>query len=366
MKNPSSNEPSPFSSSTHDPKLAGQPASNQPATTQPVSSAPVQGTPNPNVPASVQNIMAANARGQLSGGAFTLVASSYKASGKVGPNAFMPMFLATLVGAGATGALYFWMAPHFNTVMVSQAILGAILGCVLLLGVRFGRVRSTRYAASFAVAGTLLVFAVFHGASVWSEREQILDFYAPAIAKTTRASVASTRARLEKRFTLARAAQVYGKDLFANGVTLRETSSSKRASAVSTGTHLAGWGYVAFLLAEIGFTALVAAGIASVATTARFSETQGRWYSKKRIFAVGGKEVESVLRALQSGDWSGARQTATERKWKVADVAQVHLSTVPGEEGGWVQMTMTQDKQQKLLFEAEVDGQAVLALSTKT
>lgn len=315
--------------------------------------------------------MAANARGTTGGGP-VIISSSYKASGKVGPNAFLPMLLCTLVGALATGAVYHLMAPHFSTLLVTQLILGALLSVPLWLGVRIGRVRSARYSSAFAVLGTLLLFGVFHAANVWHEREQILDVYAPALAKARGTSVAATRARLGQKLTYARATQAYWEDRYTSGVTLREEKSSRPSSssgasagAASGGTHLAGMGYVGFLMVEIGFTALIAAGLASIGTTARFSETQGRWYSKKRVFSMGNKEVWPVLRALQAGEWATAYRTATERKWKVADVAQVYVSRVRGESGGWVTMTITQDKQQKLLFEAEVDADALRDLGIK-
>lgn len=377
MKNPSSGDPSPFSSSTHDPKLKGQPA-QQPTANQPAlpSNAPQAAASGPNaapsnVPASVQKIMAANARGTLGGGP-TVITTSYKASGRVGPNAFLPMLLATLVGALATGAVYYLMAPHFSTLLVTQLFLGALLSVALWLGVRVGRVRSARYSSAFAVLGTLLVFGVFHSANVWREREQILDFYVPLLAKAKGTSVAATRAQLGRKFPYARATQAYWKDRYTSGVTLREEKSSRSSSssgastgAVSGGTHIAGLGYVGFLLAEIGFTALIAAGLTSIATTARFSETQGRWYSKKRAFSIGNKEVWPVLSALRAGEWATAHRTATQRKWKVADVAQVYVSHVRGESGGWVTMTITQDKQQKLLFEAEVNADALRDLGIR-
>ncbi len=281
------------------------------------------------------------------------------------------MLLATLAGALATGALYYLMAPHFSTLLLTQLLLGALLSAPLWLGVRLGRVRSARYSSVFAVLGALLVFGVFHAANVWREREQILDFYAPALAKATHANVAATRDRLGRKFTYARATQAYWEDRYTSGVTLREEKSSRSSSssastgAVSGGTHLAGLGYVGFLLAEIGFTALIAAALTSIATTARFSETQGRWYSKKRAFSLGNKEVWPVLRALQAVEWAAAHRTATERKWKVADVAQVYVSRVRGESGGWVSVTITQDKQQKLLFEAEVNADALRDLGVK-
>ena len=309
--------------------------------------------------------MAANASGRMGGGP-TVIATSYKASGKVGANALPVMVLSTLVGALLSAAAYYFIAPHFNVVLITQMYLGALLGGVLYAGVKAGKVRSQRYSSFFAVIGTLLLFGAYHSANVWREREEILDYYATPIAKARKTSVASTRASLGQKFTYAKATQMYWKERYQTGVTLRDTSSSSRsASASTTGTHLAGMGYIAFLLAEVGMTALAAAIVASIATAARFSESQGRWYSKKRVFSVGDKEVWRVLQALQSGEWDSARQIATERKFKVADVGQVYVSTVPGDPGGWVEMSITQDKQQKLLFESEVGADALRALGAK-
>ncbi len=356
MKNSSSGEPSPFSSSTHDPNLSGQPTQNQPAPNQP--------TPNTgasNLPDSVQKIMAANARGTTGSGP-AIIASSYKQSGKVGSTALPVMLIASVVGALITAAVYFFIAPYFNVVLITQLYLGAILGAALWIGVKAGKVRSQRYSSFFAVLGTLILFGAYHAARVQREREATLDFYAPTLAKSTKTSLATTRARLEQKFTYTLATRLYCKDLYTNGVTLQDTD---KTNASSTATHLTGMAYVAFLLAEIGMTALAAAIVASIATTARFSESQNRWYSKKRVFAVSNKEVWPVLQALRAGEWASARQIATERKWKVADVGQVYVSTVPGDPNGWVEMTLTQDKQQKLLFESEVNADALRALGAK-
>ena len=349
MRKPKSAAPSPFSSSSHDAKPGGQAAPSK-------RNAPGE------VPASAREIMARNAqqsaaRKSASGG-LPVVQSSYKPSGKVGPFAFVPMLLITLVGALLTGALYFFVAPHFNYLLVTQMYLGGLIGGAVWLGAKTAKARSSRYTCAFAIGGTLLVFAIFHGATIWQEREATLDFYAPALAKKSGQSVAATRATMARQLPFALAAKYYWQDNYADGVTLRDDNDK----ASGGGTHLAGPFYVALVLFEVGFTALIAAAVAATATTARFSETQGRWYRRKRAFAVKPPELWDTLRALQAEDFAGARQLATGNASKEVAIGSVLISRVAGEAGGWVELMVTQDKRQHLLYEAQVGDDKLRAL----
>lgn len=344
-----SNDPSPFSSSSHD-------ASGQTPAQKPVVQAPSNAQAN--VPDSVREIMAANARQsaarQSPTGGLPVVASSYLASGQVGPFAFLPMFGATVVGALAVGLAYFFIAPHFNFLVATQAYLGLFLGGAVWLGAKAARARSSRYAATFAVLGTLLLYAVFHSATVWAEREAALDHYAPRFAKTSGLSVAATRAQLSRKLTFARATQAYWRGNFKEGVTLSDDNDK-----TGSGLHLTGWAFVFLTLCEVGLTAIIAAAVASSATKARFSETQGRWYKRQSAFAVSGATMWPVLRALQAADFAGARQTATQNAPKVAAVGYVKVARVAGEVGGWVEMRVSQNKKELLLYEAQVDDGAL-------
>ncbi len=348
MKKPPPGKTSPFSSSTH-----------QEATPKKRDKTPAPA--GRNVPASVREIMAQNAvqsaARQSKGGGLPVVASSYKPSGKVGPYAFMPMLLVTLVGALLTSAIYFFVSPHFNYLLVTQIYLGGLIGGAVWLGAKAAKARSSCYVRAFAVVATLLVFGIYHTAMVWQGREDSLDYYAPLMAKKSGQSVSVTRAKMAQQLSMARAAQYYWQDNYDEGVTLTDDNN-----VGSSGTHLAGLAYVGLLLFEFGFTALIAAAVAATATTARFSESQGRWYCKKRAFAVKSPDLWEILRALQAEDFARARQIALNRTFRANAVGAVYFSRVAGEAGGWIEMTVTQDKRQHLLYEAQVSDDKLRAL----
>ena len=299
---------------------------------------------------------AQSAARQRPDGGFPIVAPSYKPSGKVGPYAFLPMFLATVVGALLVGTAYFFIAPHFNYLLATQAYLGALLGGAIWLGAKAARARSSRYAQAFAVLGTLLLFAVFHGATIWQTRAAMLDYYAPQMAQKSGLSLAATRAQMERQLTFARAARFYWQDSYADGVTISDDKDD------SGGTQLSGLAWVALEACEIGFTMLIAAAVATAATTARFSETQGRWYRRKRAFAVKSADTWTVLSALQAGDYAGARAIAARNSKKETALGGVYFSRVAGEPGGWAEFALTQDKKTHLLYEAQISDDALRAL----
>ncbi len=187
-------------------------------------------------------------------------------------------------------------------------------------------------------------------------RAAMLDYYAPQMAQKSGLSLPAARARLERQLTFARAAGFYWQDSYADGVTLSDDNSK------GGGTQLSGLAWVALETCEIGFTMLIAAAVATAATTARFSETQGRWYQRKRAFAVKSADVWKILSALQAGDYAGARQIAANNTSKEAALGGVYFSRVAGEPGGWAELSVMQDKRTHLLYEAQISDDALRAL----
>ncbi len=351
MKNPSPGDNSPFSSSSH-----------EPGTPPPFASKPSPDSAN--LPKSVQEIMATNAKvnSGTGGTRLSVVKTSYKPSGKVGPLAWPLMLVLSLGGGALVGAMWHFLAPNFNTLLFTQLIMGGALGAILFIAATVGKVRSARFAAGWGVLGTLALYGTYHTLAAAEMRSEILDAFSQRIASSGKGgpSPAQVRAGLAKKFTLPRAIGLYWRENYKYGVTLRDDHTSS-INGSSSGTHLDGIGYVILLMGEIGLASAFAALIPAAAASRRFSEETDRWFNRKRVFGLPASALEPTVRALEAQDWAKAASYGI-KQVKQTNVGTVYASTVPGASTGWIEVIYAVEKQQKLLFERELPVEALRAL----
>lgn len=341
---------------------------SSPATNQPVPNSNLA-APNDSlpVPASVKEIMATNAQVNSGAGATGLpvVVKSYKPSGRVGPLAWPIMLMFALASGVLVGTIYHFVAPSFSTLLFTQLLLGAALAVPMYLGATLSKLRSANFGVAFGVLATLVLYATFHTWGAWQMREDVLGMFSTQLARASggKATPSQVRARLGRRFTLPRAIELYWKDRYQSGVTLRDEDTSKVGSSTA-GTSIAGPAYVGLLVCEIGLTALIAAIGAGAVATRRFSEEGNRFYSRKRVFGLSRSGLAPTIRAFQAGDWDKGAQYGIQ-KIKQENPATVFASTVPGAQTGWLEVVYSANKETKLLFEKEVPIEALRTLGAK-
>lgn len=344
--------------------MTSAPATNQP-TPLPNEAASNGGVP---VPASVQQIMATNAKVNSRVGGTNVVAlkSSYQPSGKVGPLAWPLMFAFALVSGLLVGTVYHFVAPNFNTLLFTQLVLGAALGAFMFVGATLSKLRSPRFGVGWGVVATLVLYATFHTWGAWQMRQEILSIVSTKVASSSggKMGAPAVRARMERRFTLPRAIGMYWRDNYRYGVTLRDEDASKTGTSSGSGTQLTGLAYVALFVCEMGLTALIAAIATGAVSTRRFSEESNRYFVRKRVFGLSAAGLAPTVRAFQAEQWAQAAQNGV-KQIKKENPATVFASTVPGAPTGWLEVIYSVNNQPKMVFEKEVPIEALRTLGAR-
>ena len=345
-------------------KLSNSPSENDGAP-EPFSSSSASDAPPPvapkNAPASstAREIFAANAQDNtaaaLRADRVSIVASSYRPSGRIGAAGFPLLFVWPIL-VGALGGYLYWIS-NWHTLLVSQIVLGFALGLLMFPAIYFGKVRNTRAAATSAVFAALIALLCWHAMAANELRQEYIGYFT-RLAVQAKVPEAQASARIASLLTPYRTARLYAKDRTAYGVTLRSDSDSRRGSG---GTRIVGPWYWLLALFEFGMTALMAAVIAQAAAMKRFSEERDRWYRRKLLAIVNAGQAGSVLQMLQNGQWQQAGELARTAKSKEGFALTIY--DCPPQSDGVVTMTSSAgNNQTHHLFEAEVPAENIARL----
>ena len=274
---------------------------------------------------------------------------------------WIPLAIATLLLAGIGGGwVYAWasdVADH--SVFLTWAAIGFGVGLAFLPAIRWGKNRSVAGAITFVALTCALVYGSMLGWSALRWRAEMLDFYAPVVAKKNKVSLAAARAQMERRITPTRAVAVYLGEMNRYGISLLDSDKSRvSGSSGNGGIHLDGIGFWAYFVFQIGITALIAGGLASSFAKAPFHEGSGTWYRKFAAYALHPAHVAPLLQLCRESKWAEAGRLSKQSKTGGSVGATATVYFLPGQ-GGFVRVSSSQQSGSKTLFETTLNDDEV-------
>ncbi len=291
----------------------------------------------------------------------SVVASSYKPSGRIGALGMpmlvlWPLLVGVLVGYG-----HWIVTQSWNSVFITNLLLGIVLGCALFPAIYAGKVRNTRAAAASGTLAALVALLCWHTLAARQLRNDYIDYIMqPGVeAKAPQPSQAArqqARARLEQMMTPATAARLYVQDRLMRGITLSSSSRSRGESA----TRVAGAWYWLLAAFELALSALMAAIVAQSFAARRFSEASDSWYRKKLLAVVNPAQCATVIKMMRDGDWRGAGTLS--RASKTDSGYAVTIYDCAPQSDGVVTVTCEVNKKMHHFFESEVSAQNITQL----
>jgi hypothetical protein len=227
----------------------------------------------------------------------------YRPSGRVPFLGFILLILLALVGAAAVGGLLWALDNYLNLslVFVFPLLAGAIVGGLLALGVRAGKVRSPFFAALVGLVAGILIYGVYQGALYYvSFRGEIRELYAED-------SIALTDAELTEAIDSGLRAETgesgilgYLRFIAAQGFSITRTGSTSTSSEIRVEGD---WVYV-YMVVEVLIAALTAAYLAARAARNPFDEEAKVWYGPPMLIGSAPNKMNKQLdAALKAGDF---------------------------------------------------------------
>lgn len=231
----------------------------------------------------------------------------YRPSGRVPFLGFILLILLALIGAAAVGGLL-WALENFlnlSLVFVFPLFAGAIVGGLLALGVRMGKVRSPFFAGLVGLVAGILIYGVDQGALyLVTFRNEMRDAYIENVGETP------TDAELTEAIDQA-LTDIYGEpgvvgylaDLADRGISITRTGASSSGSGIELEGN---WVFV-YMVVEVLIAAITAAVLAARAARNPFDEETDQWYGPPMLIgSVPAKMNKTLDAALKAGDFGTA------------------------------------------------------------
>ncbi len=279
---------------------------------------------------------------------------TYRASGKAPVTGFILLLLLTVIAGVGVGLLLFaidWYL-QFYLVLVFPLIAGILVGGILGLGVKVGRVRSAVIAGLFGLIAGLLTIGTYHFATYY------IGFRGEARTALAEEGETPSEADVDAFTDLVLEDEVgeggfmgYMRLAAREGITITRTASS----STSGGTTFAGdatWIYWGVELLIVVIAAIVAA-----AGPARqpFDEEAGRWYEKAEWIANGYWQSQKELKqALTAGDYRKVGSLLTPHDLRYPRM-ELHIRRSP-DDGAPDVMVLLQSMQQRNRSSTLVSG----------
>lgn len=290
--------------------------------------------------------------------------TEYKPSGKIGPLGWPLLAVTFLLAPVVLGYLYD-VSAHFGLgllssmwmILIAAAVLGGLVGAAFFPAIQLGKVRNAPLVLGLAFVAGLGAFGVSMLAESNKYRGEMIEIFAPIMAKEEKISASQAQAQLSERLSLFKTAQIYWGARVEDGLTV-----SRRGS----GTQINGTMFVALKAIEALLCSIGAVIVANLLVSRRFCEEFNRWYVSKNLFNVLPDAVPALVAAGNAGQWEQFRQIAAASKdpnYKEFKPS-ITLFSVPDKEGGIVQIRGFVSANQNVgtVFEREVSGEELRRL----
>lgn len=284
---------------------------------------------------------------------------TYKPSGRSGPLAVPLLFGSAILIGVVFGWGYHFISQYFNLFIISEILLGALVGAAMKPAVMAGKCRNTKLAGLAGALAGLLTFGVYLASDAIGDREEFVQGYTEYIAKQTGRPPTQVRAKIESSLTPAKYFKVYMEDRAAFGATITSSSHGTKTGSF----NIAGTWYWVMLGFEFLMIVGFGAGVASAVAGSRYHEEQDQWYKKQTLYTVQPQAVPTLLEMVQAGNWKNVREVAL-----AAPVAQnqggtsIYLYSVPTDPKGIVEIVASANNRVTKLFEDELNEEQLRLL----
>lgn len=275
--------------------------------------------------------------------------AGYHPSGRIGVLA-LPLMLVSLVVVPALCASLYVSLAHFGHLMlISQILLGVLVGAMLFPVVHLGKMRNPVLAGTL---GAIIGAATFLGAAgweAWQFRPQYIAGESAYLVQKYHISPQQARAATEKFYSPVNTFKFYWLDRASVGLTV--TSSSGRGAS-----HMGGSLFWVVEGCELFFVAVVATLMAVQFAQRRFSEENNRWFVTKNFGALHPLHLQPFLDTINAGNYAHAARFSFSPKKDYPHGPQVSVAYLPEKAGGIFTVNAKTDPKKGLqpVFEREL------------
>jgi hypothetical protein len=276
-----------------------------------------------------------------------LAVPGYKPSGRIGPLG-VSLLLVTLLVLPLAAAFLYIKTAHFGgslfssiwAVVVTAAVLGALVGAGFYPAIQWGHVRNVPLAVICGLLAGALAFGYSLSFEALDHREEIRV----AIGRRGGPAV---------ELTPAQTAQIYWQERAEGGL---EVSGRRGRDANISGSMF--WA----LLGIQGLLASLTAGVIAILwVNRRYSEQSRRWFASKTVYSVLPHDVPELIAAGNAGDWPRFTAIASQSKdpnYKEFK-PQVVVHSLPGVPGGVLEVRAIADPKKPVttVFERELSNE---------
>lgn len=270
--------------------------------------------------------------------------AGYQPSGKIG-RLGLPYLLITLLLLPPAAAFLYVKTAHFGgsvfssiwALVITSALLGAVVGAGFFPAIQFGHVRNVPVAVVFGLLAGALVLPLSMGIEAMEHRDEV------AKQKSSEASALSP----------VQVTKLYWQSYAQGGI--KVTGRRAREANIDGGMFWALTG-IQWLLA-----ALTAAVGALLWANRRYSEEAGRWYISKTIGNVLPQRLPDLIAAGNAADWTRFARVMNESKdpqfKEFKPIISVHY--LPATAGGTLQVRAIPDPKKPIatVFEHELTSE---------
>lgn len=241
----------------------------------------------------------------------------YQPSNRVPFASFILLLLLGALSGAAVGAALWALDNYLNIalVFVFPLLAGALIGGLLVLGVRAGKVRSPFVAGLIGLLAAGLAYGAYHYAAYAitfhnTARDAILENSRKA---PTEEQINKAIDNLLSEETGATGIVGYWRLSAQTGFSITRSGYSTSSSAIEV---IGDWVYV-YWIAEVVIAAAAAMWLAARAARQPFDEDANAWYGKpERVAVTGVKTRRELVRALKDGDFQKAGSLLTTQALK--------------------------------------------------
>ncbi|MDQ3813987.1 MAG: hypothetical protein M3347_08550 [Armatimonadota bacterium] len=290
-----------------------------------------------------------NASSEPAGAPQVQAVAGYKPSGKIGPLA-LPLLLVSLLVLAPVAAFLYVKTGHFGgalfssvwVLVITAALLGAVVGAALYPAIQWGHVRHVPFAVTFGLLAGALAFPLAMGFEALQHRDEIQA----ALQKQGGAAA---------ELTPVQTAQVYWQAHAEGG----QEVTGKRGR----GANISGSMFWALVGIEWLLTTLTAGVVAILWTNRRYSEAAGRWCVSKTVDTVLPQHLPELIAAGNADDWPRFAAIANQSKdpeFKEFK-PQVTVHYLPGVPGGVLEIRAIADPKKPVttVFERELTNEEI-------
>ena len=275
--------------------------------------------------------------------------AGYTPSGKIGSLAF-PLLLVSLFVLPIVAAFFYVKTAHFGgllfssawVLVITSALLGAVVGAGLFPALHWGHVRNVPLAVTFGLLAGALAFPLAMGFEAWDGRDEIQT----AIRQ---------RGGPQVELTPLQTARIYWE--------ARAEGGQRISGRGARNTNISGGLFFGLMGIQWLLSTIVAGVAATLWAQRRYSEQARRWFHSKTVYNILPQHLPELIAAGNALDWPRFAAVAGQSKdpqfKEFKPLVVVHY--LPGTPGGTVEIRAVADPKKPIatVFQHELTNEQI-------